>query len=91
MSYIQIRINEYEKKEVKKIFKDLGLDMSTAIKLFLNKVRNTKGLPFLLTTENGLSSEQEDKILKASQEANNGKNISKAFNKKEAIDYLKNL
>ena len=59
MSNIQIRINEKEKKEAKKIFDRLGLDMSSAIKLFLRQATLRKGLQFLLVTENGLTLEQE--------------------------------
>ncbi len=89
MSNIQIRIDKKEKEEVKKIFNKLGLDMSSAIKLFLRQTKIKKGLPFLLLTENNLTVEEEDTILKASNEAKRGKNVSDYLNKKEAIDYLK--
>ena len=89
MSNIQIRIDKKEKEEVKKIFNKLGLDMSSAIKLFLRQTKIKKGLPFLLLTENNLTVEEEDAILKASNEAKRGKNVSDYLNKKEAIDYLK--
>ena len=77
MSTIQIRINEKEKKKAKKVFDDLGLDMSSAIKIFLKKVSEKKGLPFLMLTENGLTLEQEEEIIKAAKEAEQGKNVSK--------------
>jgi DNA-damage-inducible protein J len=89
MSNIQIRIDKKEKEEAKKIFDKLGLDMSSAIKLFLRQARIKKGLPFLLLTENGLTNEEEDSILKASTEAKKGKNVLHSLSKKEAIDYLK--
>lgn len=91
MSNIQIRISEKEKKEAKKIFDSLGIDMSSAIKLFLRQTTLRKGLPFLLTTENNLSLDVENAIIKASSEAENGKNVSKKMNIKEAVDYLKSL
>ena len=89
MSNIQIRIDKKEKEEAKKIFDKLGLDMSSAIKLFLRQARIKKGLPFLLLTENGLTNEEEDSILKASTEAKKGKNVLHSLSTKEAIDYLK--
>lgn len=91
MSNIQIRIKEKDKNAAKKIFDNLGLDMSSAIKLFLKQTTLRKGLPFLLTTENGLTLEEEAEIIKVSSEAKKGKNISSALNKKEAVKYLKSL
>ncbi|MCK5510616.1 type II toxin-antitoxin system RelB/DinJ family antitoxin [Candidatus Parcubacteria bacterium] len=91
MSNIQIRVDEKEKKAAKVIFEKLGLDMSSAIKLFLKQTTLRKGLPFLLTTENGLTLEEEAEIIKASSEAKRGKNVSNELNKKEAVKYLKSL
>jgi DNA-damage-inducible protein J len=91
MSNIQIRITEKEKKEAKKVFDKLGLGMSTAIKIFLRQTAMRKGMPFLLTTENGLTLEQESEIIKASFEAKQGKNISRALRDQAAVKYLKEL
>jgi len=91
MSNIQIRIDEKEKKMAKKIFDKLGLDMSSAIKLFLRQTNVRKGLPFLLLTENGLTLEEEQAMLEASAEARNNKNVSKAMSGKDAVKYLKSL
>jgi len=49
MSFIQIRVDEKIKKEATTIFNKLGLDMSTAIKIYLVKVINGKGIPFEIT------------------------------------------
>ena len=91
MTNIQIRIKEKDKLAAKKIFDKLGLDMSSAIKLFLKQAALRKGLPFLLTTENGLIPEEEAEIIKASQEAKRGKNTSRTMKRKEAVNYLKSL
>lgn len=91
MSNIQIRIDAKEKKEVKKILENIGLDMSSAIKLFLRQTKIRKGLPFLLLTENKLSLEEEASIIKAGIEAKKGENVSPAMNRKEAIAHLKSL
>ena len=91
MSNIQIRIDEREKKEVKKILDRVGLDMSSAIKLFLRQTKLRKGLPFLLLTENGLTLEEENVILEAGAEARKNKNVSRVMNDREAIKHLKSL
>jgi DNA-damage-inducible protein J len=91
MSNIQIRIDEKEKREAKKIFEKVGLDMSSAIKLFIRQTTIRKGIPFLLMTENGLTLEEEVEVIKASSEAKNNKNVSKNFKGKDAVKHLKSL
>ncbi len=91
MSYIQLRIDEKTKKSAKKVLDKIGIDMSSAIKIYLRQIVINQGIPFKLLTQNGLSIEEERQILKASEEAKKGKNVSKAMTSKEAIDYLKNL
>lgn len=66
MSHIQIRIDEKDKREARKVFDKLGLDMSSAIKLFLRQTTIRKALPFLVTTEDHLSIEEEAKLLDTS-------------------------
>ena len=46
MTTIQIRIDEKTKNEAGKIFNNLGIDMTTAIKLFLKQASIKKALPF---------------------------------------------
>lgn len=91
MSHIQIRIDEKTKKSAKKILDGLGVDMTSAIKIYLKQIVITKGIPFRLLTENGFTPEQEEEILKAAKEAEQGKNVTKAMSPKEAIDYLNSL
>ncbi len=46
MSIVSIRIEEKTKKEAAKTLAALGLDMSTAVKMFLNQVVIEQGIPF---------------------------------------------
>jgi len=91
MTNIQIRIDEKEKEKAKEIFDKLGLDMSSAIKLFLKQTTMRKGLPFLLLTENELTLEEENAIIEAGKDARESTNISRSMNEKEAIKHLKSL
>lgn len=91
MSHIQIRIDEKTKKSAKKVLDELGLDMTSAIRIFLKQVVLRRKLPFEILTENGLTIEQEAEILKASEEAKRGINVTKAMTPKEALEYLRNL
>ncbi len=91
MSNIQIRIDKKDKIEAKKIFDRLGLDMSSAIKLFLRQTSIRKTLPFVLITDNGMSVEDEIAILEASKQVRAGKNVSPVMSDKKAVEYLKKI
>lgn len=91
MSNIQIRIDEKTKKNAKKVFDKLGIDMTAAIKLYLHQVTIRKAIPFVPITENGLDLHQEAAILKAEQDVIVGKEVTDPMSAREAIDYLKRL
>lgn len=61
---LQVRIDKKTKDKAQKIFKDMGIDMSSGIKLFLSRVINTGSVPFIPTTKNGFTKEIEEEILK---------------------------
>ena len=50
-SQLQIRSDKQLKSEVSVIFSNMGLDLSTAIRLFSKKSLQVKGLPFSLNEE----------------------------------------
>lgn len=73
MTTIQVRTDEKLKKEAMKVLADLGLDLSTAVNMFLVQVKLRKAIPFEVRTENGFTSAQEDEILKALESAKKSK------------------
>jgi DNA-damage-inducible protein J len=89
MSTIQIRIDEKTKKSAKKVLDSIGMDMSSAVKVYLHQIVTTQGIPFPLLTENGLTIQQEKEILKASVEAKKGINVSGPFDNAE--DFINEL
>jgi DNA-damage-inducible protein J len=50
MTTVNVRIEEKTKKAASKALKEMGLDLSSGIKLFLNQVAVEKSLPFRPTT-----------------------------------------
>ena len=48
---LQVRIDESLRRETNEIFRNLGLDMSSAVRLFLNRVVVEQGLPFPMTLQ----------------------------------------
>ena len=63
MTTINIRTDEKRKIAATAILNEMGLDMSSAIQLFLQQVIITKSIPFPIRTVNGFTPEQERAIL----------------------------
>jgi DNA-damage-inducible protein J len=60
---LSIRTNETTKKSAQLILNKLGMDLSTAVNIYLVKIVETRGIPFDVVTENGFTDEEEDQIL----------------------------
>ena len=52
MTTIQVRIDEKTKRQARKVFSDVGLDMSSGIKLYLTRVAKEKAIPVSLHVPN---------------------------------------
>jgi addiction module RelB/DinJ family antitoxin len=75
---IQIRIDSKTKNEAKKILDSLGMDMSSAIKIFFHQVINAKTFPCELRGENGFTLRNAEALRESIASA---KNSDKSFNK----------
>lgn len=62
---IQIRIDNKTKNEAKKILDDLGMDMSSAVKIFFRQIINTKNFPCELRDENGFTLREAEEFRKS--------------------------
>ena len=78
---LNIRIEENVKNKANKTLSSLGLDMSTAVKMFLNQVITENGLPFTPTKNMDLIKERWDRqtteALKNGKFYKNGKDALK--------------
>jgi len=61
---IQVRTDQATKKTAQLILEKLGLDLSTAINIYLVQIIEKQGIPFEVVTENGMTPAEEEKILK---------------------------
>ncbi|MFZ2205398.1 MAG: type II toxin-antitoxin system RelB/DinJ family antitoxin [Minisyncoccia bacterium] len=61
MTTLNIRIEENIKAKANKTLSSLGIDMSTAVKMFLNQVITENGLPFTPTKNIAAIKERWDK------------------------------
>lgn len=93
MTTINIRTDEKRKKAATAILNEMGLDMSSAIQLFLQQVIITKSIPFPIRTVNGFTPEQEKAILNDMRELEadiaDGKAKSYSSSEEMAKDLLK--
>lgn len=69
MTTLNIRIDEKIKEDARKTFAGMGLDISTAVKLFLYQSVQQQKIPFELKTINGYTEKYESEITEAAEEA----------------------
>ncbi len=91
MSTIQVRIDPIIKKSTKKVLDEIGIDISSAVKIYFKQIIIHQGIPFQLLTDNGFTIQEEKEILKASQEAGLGEKIKSVKNWSQAKKHLDNL
>jgi len=80
---IQLRIDSRTKLKAQNIFKKLGTDLSSAMKLFLSQVIRTKSIPFVARTVNGYTPEYEQSLIDEIEAMKNGS--GKRFKTVEAL------
>jgi len=68
-STLQVRIDKATKDKAKKVFKEMGMDTSSGVKMFLSYVVNTGSVPFTPVTKNGFTKAQEKEIRAETKEA----------------------
>jgi len=85
---LQIRIDPKIKKETKIILDQLGLDMSSAVKMFFKQIINAKNIPFELRGKDGLTLRNAEILRESIIDASNS---SKSFESGRALikDVLK--
>lgn len=61
MGIIQVRIDDELKQEAQSIYEQLGIDLSTAIRMFVKKSVMVRGIPFDMTVSNQAPKPEEPK------------------------------
>ncbi len=88
MAEINIRIDDALKEKAELLFQELGLNMTTAINIFIRQAVREGRIPFKITTNvDSFFSEANMKVLKDSvKEANEGKFISRSIEDLNALE-----
>ncbi len=77
---IQLRLDEELKVGAENVLAELGLDMPTALRLFLKKVVSTRAIPFRISAEEDkFTAEEIREILIAREEAKDPANLFGPF------------
>ncbi|MDD2511164.1 MAG: type II toxin-antitoxin system RelB/DinJ family antitoxin [Syntrophomonas sp.] len=77
---LNIRVDEELKREAEAIFNELGLNMSTAMNIFLRYSVRYGGIPFDLRIE-----KPNEETKAAIDDVNNNRNMSKTFDSVNAL------
>ena len=81
MATITARVDENVKKEAETLFKKMGLNMSTAMNLFLKKCILEQGIPFELKVPN----RETRKAMQETDDILSGKIEKKGYNSAEEL------
>ncbi len=82
-SAINVQVDSQTKKEATEILKDLGLNMSTAINLFLRQIIKRDGLPFEVV--NSRPSKEMISALKEADDIASGKTDVPIYSNREEL------
>jgi DNA-damage-inducible protein J len=82
---LQVRMDRSLKEEAEEIFAEMGLDTTTAVRIFFTKVARTRSIPFRLSAEPEFTPMQEARILEAWEESKDPANLSGPFSSAEEL------
>jgi addiction module RelB/DinJ family antitoxin len=92
---VQAKVPVEVKETSEQILNDLGLDLSTAIRIFLFKVKQTRSLPFSIGCDYNyppeISKEFSDYLLSTQKDIEQDENILQFPNNEEGFNYLESL
>ena len=77
---LNVRVDTELKKSAEKIFSELGISMTTALTVFLRQSVRYNGIPFEMRLEI-----PNEETLKAIDDVNNNRNMSKPFDSVRAL------
>ena len=81
---LQIRVDEELKNNANMVLEDIGLDLSTAIRMFLNKTVTLNGLPFEINNRIKRAGKKDQTVEK--EYLNTFMGVEKSIYNKQSID-----
>ncbi|HEM5172028.1 TPA: type II toxin-antitoxin system RelB/DinJ family antitoxin [Streptococcus suis] len=92
MSTVVVRVDDKLKEDAVDLFQSLGLDMSTAVKMFLIQSVKTQSIPFEIKSNTAVSDEEFQKLVELKSKgilvsADNPRSIEKFFGNEDFSEY----
>lgn len=81
MSNINIRIDAEKKAKAQELFSSLGMDMSTAINLFIQQALDFNGIPFIIRKYNA----ETEAAMREADDIISGKKKAKVYNSTDEL------
>lgn len=82
---LQVRMDRALKDEAEAVFAEMGLDTTTAVRVFFTKVAKTRAMPFSLQAEPEFTPAQVERITKAWEESKNPTNLNGPFKTPDSL------
>jgi DNA-damage-inducible protein J len=79
MANLQIRIDDKLRDEAQQIANDLGMDLTTAVRVFLKQMVNDRGFPFRPDLDPFYSTKNQEALKVSIAQLNAGEVISKTL------------
>ena len=82
---IQVRVDSALKAEAEQLFSDMGLDMPTAVRLFLRQSVTANGLPFAVERDPFYSARNQQAIRNSIAQMERGEVVRKTMDELEGM------
>jgi len=85
-SVIQVRVDEDLKRDAEQLFQELGLDLPSAVRLFLKQAILHNGIPFAISGADGFYSDKNLQVLVESiRQLDAGQTVTKTMTDLQAL------
>ena len=85
MATLQIRLDEQLRSKAQNVAAGMGIDLSTAVRLFLTQMVNENGLPFQPRADAFYSAPNVEALRRSIDQLRVGKTISKSLDELESM------
>jgi len=79
MSILQVRVDDNVRLQASEIAKSMGIDLTTAVRMFLQQMINERGIPFKPRIDPFYSDINQERLLQSIESLNNGEVITKTI------------
>ncbi|CAK7193039.1 hypothetical protein COMNV_01250 [Commensalibacter sp. Nvir] len=87
MMNLQIRIDEDLKEQAQQVANDLGMDLTTAVRIFLKQMVRTHGLPFQPQLDPFFLPQNQAALKRSLHQLKQGKTVTKTLNELQELEH----